>query len=413
MNNKIETVIIGGGQGGLATSYFLKQQGREHIVLEAAEKPAHAWRNDRWDSFTFVTPNWSFRLPGAEYNGPDPDGFMCRNEIVERFERYIDDYQLPLQLGVRALAVEPSNTSYHVKTDQGDWEAANVVIATGLYQKPKVPAWWADLSADILQLSSGQYRNPEMLPPGAVLVTGSGQSGCQIAEELYQAGRKVFLCVGSAGRAPRRYRGRDLVAWFNDCGFFDRTPDKLVSPRARFASNPLVTGKAGGHALNLHQFYRDGVVLLGHLKGAQDGTIYLASDLKENLAKGDAFENDKIKMIDAFIETSGIATPPEALPRLFDGYAAPEIPRLGLKTAGITTIIWAQGYAFDFSMVKAPIFDEAGFPQTEGGITRFPGLYFSGMPWLPEQKSGILLGVGKTAQRVAMHIATRGKTQED
>jgi putative flavoprotein involved in K+ transport len=407
MTKKIETVIIGGGQGGLATSYFLTLQGREHIVLEAANKPAHAWRNDRWDSFTLVTPNWAFRLPGAEYAGPDPDGFMPRQEVVNRFERYVDDYQLPVQFGVRALAVKPIDPGYRVETDRGEWEAVNVVVATGLFQKPRIPAWSAGLPADLVQLPCGRYRNPEALPPGAVLVAGSGQSGCQIAEELYQAGRKVYLCVGSAGRAPRRYRGRDVNAWLYDSGFMNRTPDQLPSPQARFSSNPQVTGKDGGHTLNLHQFYRDGVVLLGRLQTAQDGVVHLAGDLKENLAKGDALEENIVKMIDGYIEKAGIDAPQETLPNLQDGYSAPEIRDLDLKAAGITAIIWSQGYTFDFGLVKAPVFDEAGFPLTEGGITRYPGLYFAGMPWLPGQSTGLLLGVGENAKRVAADIVAR------
>lgn len=410
MKRRIETVIIGGGQGGLATSYFLTQLGRENIILEAADRPANAWRNDRWDSFTFVTPNWSFKLPGAEYDGPDPDGYMTRDEIVQRFERYITGYNLPVQYSAHAKSVQPDDGMYRVETNKGAWEAANVVVATGLYQKPKVPAWWPDISPDILQISSGQYRNPQMLPPGAVLVTGSGQSGCQIAEELYQAGRKVYLCVGSAGRAPRRYRGKDVVTWLNETGFFNRTPEKLTSPQARFSSNPLVTGKDGGHTLNLHQFYRDGVVLLGRLIGARDGYIYLGGDLKENLGKSDALEKNITRLIDNFIEHSGIDAPEENLPVLQDGYTAPEILSLDLKVAGVSSVIWSQGYGFDFSLVKVPIFDNAGFPQTQRGITSYPGLYFAGLPWLPGQKSGILLGVGETAAHIAEHIYTHRRT---
>lgn len=408
MTQKIETVIIGGGQGGLATSYYLAKQGGEHTVLEAADKPAHAWRNDRWDSFTLVTPNWAFRLPGAEYSGPDPDGYLPRKEIVERFEHYVDDNSLPVQFGIRVLAVMPEAKGYRVVTDQGQWEAANVVVATGMYQKPKIPAWNADIPEYILQLHSGKYRNPEALPPGAVLVTGSGQSGCQIAEELYQAGRKVYLCVGSAGRAPRRYRGRDLVAWLFDSGFMSRTAVQLSSPQARFSSNPLVTGKDGGHTLNLHQMYRDGVVLLGRLQGAQDGTIFTAGDLKENLAKSDALEGNIVRMVDEYIEKKGIDAPREILPNLQDGYTAPGALSLDLKAHGISTILWSQGYTFDFSMVKLPVFDEAGFPLTESGITRYPGLYFAGLPWMPGQKSGLLVGVGEQANRLATHIAERG-----
>jgi len=408
MSEHIETIIIGGGQGGLSTSYYLTRQGREHIVLDAAEAAAQPWRHDRWDSFTLVTPNWSFRLPGGEYDGPDPDGYMPRAEVVERLERYIEKHRLPVQFGVRALSVEPSDSGYRVSTDNGAWQARNVVVATGLFQKPKFPPWSKDFPASILQNPSGQYRNPDALPPGAILVVGSAQSGCQIAEELLEAGRKVYLCTGSAGRIPRRYRGRDVIEWLDRCGFLAHTPDQLPSPQARFAGNPQLSGKAGGHSLNLHQFYPDGMTLLGRLQGVNDGVIHLAEDLKENLKKSDALEVNIVKLIDEYIEKAGIEAPEEMLTALQDGYSAPEILSLDLIAAGISTVIWALGYTFDFSLVKLPVFDEAGFPQTQGGVTRYPGLYFAGLPWLPGQSTGLFLGVAENAAVVADHILSRG-----
>ena len=246
----INTIVIGGGQAGLATSYHLTQRGCEHIILEQAAQAGNAWRNDRWDSFTLVTPNWSFRLPGAEYQGDEPDGFMGRDRIVETFEQYVALYKLPVRYGVRATSVEPNpmGTGYLVRTDETVFEASNVVVATGLFQRPKIPHFSPDLSTQITQLHSGAYRNPEALPPGAVLVVGSAQSGCQIAEELYQSGRRVYLCIGSAGRAPRRYRGKDIFKWMDMSGFLDRTPDQLPSPKARFAGNlhALVRSPSGG-----------------------------------------------------------------------------------------------------------------------------------------------------------------------
>ncbi len=397
----IETIIVGGGQAGLATSYHLKQLGREHIVFEAAEKAGNAWRNDRWDSFTLVTPNWSIQLPGAHYDGNAPDGFLPKDEIVAYFERYVEKHGLPVRFKTSVLEVAPMDGSgYQVKTSGGKYQAKNVVVATGSFQKPKIPAFSADIPAGVTQLHSGQYRNPSQLSEGAVLVIGSGQSGMQITEELYQSGRVVYLCTGTAPRVPRRYRGRDIFTWLLDTGFFDQTPDKLPSPKARFAGNPQVSGKNGGHSLNLHQFARDGVTLLGHIAGAQDGQVLLKPDLKENLARVDKAEKDIIGMIDKYIEANGINAPQKTLPDLQDGYSAEVITELDLKAADINSIIWAMGYTFDYGLVKLPITDEDGFPIQQGGVTQYPGLYFVGMNWLSKRKSVTLLGVNEDVEHI-------------
>lgn len=408
MSEKFETIIIGGGQAGLATGYFLSQKSRDHIILEQAAQAGNAWRNDRWDSFTLVTPNWTFHLPGAEYDGSQPDGYMGREEIVARFEQYIDRCHLPVRYQAQAKAVEgkADGQGFRVEVQEAVLEAKNVVVATGLFQRPKMPSFSANLPVKITQLHSGHYRNPAVLPPGAVLVVGSAQSGCQIAEELYQSGRKVFLCVGSAGRAPRRYRGKDIFEWLYLTGFFDRTVDKLPSPKAKFAGNPHATGRDGGHTLNLHQFSRDGVTLLGRIQGATGSSIYLANDLKESLAKVDQFEAEIVKLVDNFILQKGLEVPQETLAALRDGYATEEITELDLQAVGITTIIWAMGYSFDFNYVKHPIFDSDGYPIQTRGVTELPGLYFVGLPWLTKYKSGLLVGVGEDAEFVASAIAT-------
>jgi putative flavoprotein involved in K+ transport len=411
----IDTIIIGGGQGGLATSYCLKQQGREHLVLERADRLGSAWRQ-RWDSFTLVTPNWSFRLPGAPYSGADRDGFMPRDEIVDAFARYVASHELSVRCEVDVTAVESltGRPGYLVRTvgaDRvgSDFEAQNVVVATGMYQGPKIPAFSSGLPTDILQLHSGQYRNPTSLSPGAVLVVGSGQSGCQIAEELYKSGRRVYHSIGSAGRAPRRYRGKDTYEWLVLAGFFDRTPDMLPSPKARFAPDPHLSGAGGGHTLNLHQFARDGVTLLGHLRGASDGRLGIAPDLHESLSKADQFEAQLVKLIDGYIAKNGLDAPQERLPELRDGFDQAVITELDIRTAGITTVIWAAGYRFDFSWVKAPIFDEDGYPMQQRGVTRYPGLYFVGLPWLHTRKSGLLLGVAEDADYIAGRIAASSR----
>ena len=406
MTEQIDTIIVGAGQGGLSTSYYLMQQGREHIILEQADQVAEAWRK-RWDSFTLITPNWTIRLPGAEYQGDDPDGFMARDEVITYFEEYIEQFKMPIRFGIRMTSVEPMEAGYLVSTDKGEFESANVVIATGFNQQPRIPPFGSNLSAEIFQLHSSVYRNPEALPAGAVLVVGSAQSGCQIAEELYQRGINVYLSVSRAGRFPRRYRGKDITRWLDEIGFSDRTVDQLPSPKAKFQASAHGTGKDGGHTINLHQFARDGVVLLGHIQSVQEDQIVLAPDLKENLANTDKIEADIIKGIDNYIEKSGQDVPIDPLPELSDGFQEELISELDLKSAGITSVIWATGYKFDFSLVKLPIFDEDGYPVQKRGVTGYAGLYFIGLPFLHTIKSGLLSGVGDDAAHVASSIATR------
>jgi putative flavoprotein involved in K+ transport len=398
-------VIIGAGQAGLAVSYCLSQHGEPHIVLEQADCPGSAWKYGRWDSFTLNTPNWGIRLPGGEYAGASPDGFLGRDELVAYFANYQAGHELPVRFGVRVIAVERCGTGYIVQTEGESWQAARVVVAAGLYQQPKIPRVNADLPDGILQMHSGEYRNPETLPPGSVLVVGSGQSGAQIAEELYQSGRRVYLSVSSAGRVPRRYRGRDTFYWLNASGFLSSPPSQLPSPGVRFAANPHVSGSSGGHTINLHQFAMDGVVLLGHLGEIRSGKIEIQGDLGANLKKADEFEAWIVRIIDEYIEKNDIDVPPERLPLLQDGYQQPEIRELDLQSAGISAVIWATGYRFDFRWVKLPVFDSYGFPVQSRGVTSEPGLYFVGLPWLVNQKSGLLMGVGEDAAYIATHIA--------
>ena len=404
MHEYIETVIVGGGQAGLATSYLLTQQGKSNIILEKAGKAAEAWRNHRWDSFTFVTTNWTIQLPGAEYTGADPDGFMPLKDIIAYFEDYVDRYKLPIQYDTEVVSVDAEDSAYVVRTNGHTFEAANVVIATGLYQRPRIPSFSANLDGGIKQLHSSQYRNPNSLPPGSVLVVGSGQSGCQIAEELYMSGRQVYLCVGNAGRIPRRYRGEDIGKWMDGMGLFNRTTDNLPSPEARFGGSAHISGTKGGHTINLHQFARDGVVLLGHMLEVDGTTIRMAPDLKENLAKSDQYEAQLLEAIDAYIEKNGLDAPFETLPSLRDGYEVDETLSLDLNSANVSSIIWATGYRFNFDLVKLPVTDEYGYPIQESGRTKHPGLYFIGLPWLTTAKSGLLFGVGGDAALVVEDI---------
>jgi len=409
---RIETVVIGAGQAGLAMSYHLTRAHRAHLVLEKAAALANAWRNQRWDSFTLVTPNFQVRMPGAEYAGPEPYGFMSRAEVIEYLESYAARFQLPVRCGIEVRSVEPLSGAYRLVTSAGTLRAENVVVATGLHQAPKIPPFSAAFPAEIQQLHSMQYRNPASLPPGAILVIGTGQSGAQIAEELYQSGRKVYLSIGSAGRVPRRYRGCDINDWLTRMGLFDTNVRELKSAADKFAAHPQISGKNGGESLNLHQFARDGVQLLGHVHGCSGGQLLIAPDLHETLARVDQFEIDTVRKIDEYIARAGLAAPPETLTQLRDGYAQPQITELNLTAHGIGSVIWATGYAFDFGLVRLPVVDADGYPIQTRGVTRFEGLYFLGMPWLYSRRSGLLFGVGEDAAFLAEHIADRAAAFE-
>jgi putative flavoprotein involved in K+ transport len=405
---KIDTVIIGGGQSGLAMSYLLTGEGREHVVLEKNERLGESWRR-RWDSFTLVTPNWQLRLPGYEYEGDEPDAFLAREEVVAYLEEYAGLFDAPLRSGVRVTAVEQkgNRSGYLVRTTEGDYEAANVVVATGTFHHPRIPACSGNIPGDIVQLHSGDYRNPEALPAGAVLVAGSGQSGCQIAQELQESGRQVYLATGRAGRMPRRYRGRDGMWWAQQLGLYDIPADKLESREERFEAHPQLTGRNGGQEMSLHHLARDGVRLLGRLQDADGYRLRLAPDLHENLARADRAVARFREAVDELVKKTGMDVPVEEAAGLQHAYDQDVVTELDLQVAGISTIIWATGYRWDYSWVRLPVFDEAGYPVQQRGVTAYPGLYFLGQHYLHTRKSGLFYGVGKDAAHVAAQIAER------
>ena len=338
---------------------------------------------------------------------------MPRADVVHHLEQYAASFQAPVRCGVQVTAVDPAQDGqgYRVSTADGATYAAATVVATGSFQFPKPAPFSGALPLEIMQLHSSHYRHPSTLPPGAVLVVGSADSGCQIAEELNESGRRVYLCVGRVGRRPRRYRGNDFMFWVVTLGRVEQTADQLPSPSARFAANPQLSGKYGGHTINLHQFARDGMVLLGRLVGVDGYRIALAPDLQENLSHADQASEDFRNEVDAFVRRTGMAVPePEPDPvdevRSDAGRHAPTA--MDLKAAGITTVIWAIGYGFDYRWIHLPVCDEYGFPVQQRGVTRFPGLYFLGMNFLYNRKSGILLGVGEDATHIATAIAARG-----
>lgn len=414
MMTTVNTVVIGGGQAGLSVSHYLKQLSVDHVVLEQADKPGDAWCNHRWDSFTLNTPRWQSRVPGVRYGEDDPDGFMPRQEVV----RHLDELaqRLPIRTRARVASVvrDAASGDYVVSIDGCEAiRAHNVVMATGLYQMPKIPQLAHHFPAEIKQLHSDHYRNPDQLLPGAVLVVGSAQSGAQIAEELYESGRTVYLATGRAGRTPRRYRGKDANWWFAKMGQYDRTVSDLPSPKAKFAGKPHISGTKGGHTINLHQFARDGVTLLGRLEAVNDGIVKLKGDLHDNLAAADRAEAELVKAIDAYVAKTGIAAPEETLPVLREGFDQEILTELDLNAAGITNVIWATGYSFDFSIVKLPVVDGDGFPIQTRGVTAFSGLFFVGLPWLHTAKSGLIYGLAEDAHYVADRIADRAHARDN
>lgn len=407
-----EAVIIGAGHAGLSTSYYLSQAGVEHTVLEQG-RIGETWRSKRWDSFTLVTPNWMCNLPGFPYAGDDPDGFMPRDEVVAYLTGYAESFGAPVREGVRARSVRPHGRGYAVETDRGTYEAPVVVVASGFFEGPKVPAVAARLSPEFTQVHSSQYKNPEALPPGAVLVVGSAQSGCQIAEDLQLGGRQVYLCTSSAGRVLRRYRGKDGVWWSAQAGVYDKTVDTLPSPKAKFAANPHASGARGGHTINLHRFARDGMVLLGHFRDVEgDRAVRLAPDLKENLARADKVAADSRQTADETAQRLGLPFPPPQPDNTDeyegdDGFRQEEILELDLREAGISAIVWAAGFSFDYSFVRLPVFDEVGYPIQQRGVTRYPGLYFMGVHFQYRAKSDLFYGVGDDAAYVAAAISAQ------
>jgi putative flavoprotein involved in K+ transport len=406
VNEHVETLIIGGGQAGLAMSHMLAKRGRPHLVVERS-RIAERWRSERWDGLHFQFPNWSIKLPDFPYAASDPDGFATKQAVLKYIEAYADFVKPPLRAGVAVtrLRRHSSGNGFVAETTAGQIESDNVVVATGPYQRPKFPDLLRDYK-DLFQVHAANYTSPDQLPPGAVLVVGSGASGAQITEELMRAGRRVFLSVGRHRRVPRRYRGRDLMWWLYTLGrdkmtAEERGPDRLL---------PLITGAYGGHTVDLRQYAADGATLLGHLAGANGSVLQFASDIVENIRQGDASYNFFLGMADAHVASAGLDMPadPAAHARLPKpaGIETPPL-QLDLRAENVNAVIWATGYALDFGWIDMPAIKEDGEPIHHHGIAEIPGLYFIGLQWLSKMMSSFLSGVGDDAARLADHIAKR------
>jgi putative flavoprotein involved in K+ transport len=404
MSDPLETVVVGGGQAGLSVSHELTAGGVPHVVLERG-RVGQTWRG-RWDSFCLVTPNWGVQLPGYPYDGDDPDGFMPRDEIVEYLERYAQSFGAPVREGVEVTALrEHADGGLLLETSEGGIEARNVVLSTGAYQRPHRPTGAASLPKNLLQIDVEAYRNPGELPAGAVLVVGSGQSGCQIAEELHQSGRDVFLACGRAGWAPRRINDHDLAWWLREAGSLDDRVEDLPEPGARLWGNVQASGHEGGHDLHYRTLHAMGVTLLGHFLGADGQDALFATDLDASIAWGDQRHS---KIVGDFRKHALAAGLPWTDPDTPEPVDADPLERVPLRELG--AVVFAAGLRPDYeSWVDCDgAFDDLGFPlHHDGASTAVPGLYFVGVHFLRKRKSSLLIGVGEDAEIVARQIAGR------
>jgi putative flavoprotein involved in K+ transport len=408
-------VVIGGGQAGLSMSYHLQRRGIGHVVIEA-KTAGHDWTDRRWDSFCLVTPNWQCRLPGYPYQGSDPDGFMVRDEIAAYLAGYVKHYDFPLVEHVTVTRLQRvAAGQFHLSSTAGELAADQVVVATGPYQVPRTPRLAERLPEDVTQLHSAAYRSAAGLPDGAVLVVGTGQSGCQIAEDLHLAGREVHLATGGATRVARRYRGRDVVAWLESTGYYQRAITDFPEadwPRLHRA-NQYVTGRDGGHDIDLRAFATQGMRLYGRLTDATtSGVLTFADDLTRNLDSADAASQSVKNSIDAYIKAAGLDAPAEA--RYVPVWAPrPDHPaKLDLAREGITAVVWATGFGADHRWIEVPAFDGRGYPTHRRGVSSCPGLYFLGLPWQHTWGSGRFGGVAQDAEFLAGKVTAYARPNE-
>jgi putative flavoprotein involved in K+ transport len=398
--------VVGGGQAGLSISWHLKHSGIDHVVFEK-NRAGHAWRAERWDTFCLVTPNWQCQLPGFPYQGGDPHGFMLRDEIVSYLDSFVASFDPPLLEGVSVQRLRSdAQHGFALEGSDGLHLADQVVIASGGYQIPVIPRCAERLPGDLVQIHSSDYRNPARLPEGAVLVVGSGQSGCQIAEDLHLAGRKVYLCVGDAPRVARRYRGKDVVEWLHLMGYYELpVHEHPLREGVRDKTNHYVTGRDGGRDIDLRQRSLEGMELYGRLLDVKGDQLILDDDLAQCLDQADQVSESIKTSIDGFINKKDI-TAQEA--RYVPLWKPPhERPELDFRSAGITSIVWCIGFRTDYSWIDLPVFNGRGQPAHVRGVTPVPGIYFLGLPWLYTWGSGRFSGVARDAEYLAEHIKAR------
>jgi len=401
---QVEVVVVGAGQAGLAVSYYLQAYGVEHVVLERG-RVGESWRSARWDSFTLVTPNWMNRLPGYRLAAGAAREFLPRDTAVGLLDGFARG--LPVHTGTEVLSGGVGDGGYDVVTAAGRMAARAVVVASGGQRRPVIPRLSAALPADIHQLHAGDYRRPDALPPGAVLVVGSGQSGMQIATDLAAAGREVLLATSQVPRVPRRYRGRDCHEWGVELGLYDQPAEAVTDPAEFRRPHPMLSGAHGGQTLSYQQLARDGVRLLGRLAGADGGTLGFGPELPRHIQHADQGAAQFRRLVDEYVTRAGIAAPPpDTDPAERPGPASREAPRtLNARAERISTVVWCTGFGPDTSWLRVPVLRPDGTVEHARGVTAFPGLYVAGHPWLSNRGSGLLYGVAADAARIAQHVA--------
>ncbi len=410
MNDVLDVAVIGAGHSGLAVSYLLKQRGFNHLVFERGQI-GEAWRSQRWDSFSLNTPNKYNVLPGAELTAADPDGFSSAPEYVNQLEAYAVSNTLPVRQHASVVSVERIDNDPHFTitvTEDGTprtYRAKQVVATSGAQFGRQVPSFASKISPSILQLHTSEYRSPSQLSPGAVLVVGGAQSGCQISEDLVDAGRNVYFATSQVPRVPRRYRGRDIVEWFVNIGFYHMPVTAVTDPQMLRVRFPAISGVGErGHTLSLQSLAGKGVTILGKMHDADASHAYLAPDAAANVMYGDKFSMMAKNMVDDYIAKNGIDAPPpeDDAADIPDAEAtcASEVTSLDFAAHNITSIIWTIGFAPNFSYLKLPVFDAAGLPQHANGVAEVKGVYFMGLPWMRARKSLMIFGAADDAEYI-------------